>query len=132
MPTREVREKDQEPSGLNSSWGDWNANLDEIQRGNVWRDSMLMRNNYMLEHSMPILHHLADQAQFSYPTYDPPNVRPYPYLYKPYPYPYTYYLNMGTQSYEGAHFGTSSIPSLGYDVGGSSRGYDDDDDAMED
>ncbi|GKF66904.1 hypothetical protein Tco_0193421 [Tanacetum coccineum] len=51
MPTREVREKDQEPSGLNSSWGDWNANLDEIQRGNVWRDSMLMRNNYMLEHA---------------------------------------------------------------------------------
>ncbi|GKC41731.1 hypothetical protein Tco_1059453 [Tanacetum coccineum] len=51
----------QEHGGLNSSWGDWNASLSRIERENVWRDSMLIRNNYMLEHSMPILHHLADQ-----------------------------------------------------------------------
>ncbi|GKB54770.1 retrovirus-related pol polyprotein from transposon TNT 1-94, partial [Tanacetum coccineum] len=54
-------EQRQEPRGLNTSWGDWNASLNEVECGNVWRDSMLIRNNYMLEHSMPILHHLADQ-----------------------------------------------------------------------
>ncbi|GJS41217.1 hypothetical protein Tco_0566260 [Tanacetum coccineum] len=132
MPASEVREQEQEPSGLKSSWGEWNVNLDEIQCGNVWRDSMLMRNNYMLERSMPILHHLADQANFTYPTYDPPNVPPYPYAYMPYPHPYTHYPNMGNQSYDGAHYGTSSVPNSGYDVRGSSRGFDDDDDAMKD
>ncbi|GJU34302.1 hypothetical protein Tco_1182656 [Tanacetum coccineum] len=68
----------QEHGGLNSSWGDWNASLSRIERENVWRDSMLIRNNYMLEHSMPILHHLADQGNFAYPTYEPPNVPLYP------------------------------------------------------
>ncbi|GJS93576.1 hypothetical protein Tco_0800544 [Tanacetum coccineum] len=56
------REPRQDHEGLNSSLGDWNASLSEIERGNVWRDSMLMRNNYMLEHSMPILHHFANQG----------------------------------------------------------------------
>ncbi|GJT48057.1 hypothetical protein Tco_0974214 [Tanacetum coccineum] len=69
-------EQRHEPRGLNTSWGDWNASLNEVECGNVWRDSMLMRNNYMLEHSMPILHHLADQGNFAYPTYEPPNVPP--------------------------------------------------------
>ncbi|GJZ55680.1 retrovirus-related pol polyprotein from transposon TNT 1-94 [Tanacetum coccineum] len=52
----------QEYGGLNTSWGDWNASLSEIERGNVWIDSMMIWNNYMLERSMPILHHLADQG----------------------------------------------------------------------
>ncbi|GKB74612.1 hypothetical protein Tco_0936024 [Tanacetum coccineum] len=50
-----------EHGGLNTSWGDWNTSLSEIERGNVWRDSMMIQNNYMLAHSMPIIHHLADQ-----------------------------------------------------------------------
>ncbi|GJW12461.1 retrovirus-related pol polyprotein from transposon TNT 1-94 [Tanacetum coccineum] len=116
----------QEHGGLNSSWGDWNASLSEIERGNVWRDSMLIRNNYMLEHSMPILHHLADQGSFAYPTYEPPNFPPYPYPYIPYP-------NPGNQSNQGGSYGlggddyfTSAMP----DFRGSSRGtgFNDDDD----
>ena len=122
----------QEPSGLNSSWGDWNAHLDDIQRENVWRDSMMMRNNYMLEHSMPILHSLADRSQIQYPTYDPPNVPPYPYPYVPYPYSYTHYPPMGNPSFSGGDVGTSGVPSYDYDVGGSSRRNDDDDYNMED
>nr|GEY13209.1 hypothetical protein [Tanacetum cinerariifolium] len=47
----------QEHEGLNTSWGDWNASLRETERGNVWRYSMMIQNNYM-----PILHHLADQV----------------------------------------------------------------------
>ncbi|GJW84026.1 hypothetical protein Tco_0157171 [Tanacetum coccineum] len=131
----------QEHGGLNTSWGDWNASLSEIERGNVWRDSMMIRNNYMLEHSMPILHHLADQGNFAYPTYEPPNVPPYPYPYIPYPYPYTHYPNPGNQSNQGGSYGlgdddyfTSAMPdfggsSSGYAVGGSSReaGFNDDD-----
>ncbi|GJW92552.1 hypothetical protein Tco_0170105 [Tanacetum coccineum] len=35
-------------------------------------------------------------------------------------------------SYDGAHYGTSSVPNSGYDVRGSLRGFDDDDDAMKD
>ncbi|GJY95254.1 hypothetical protein Tco_0511615 [Tanacetum coccineum] len=131
---------------LNSRWGDWNASLNEIEHRDVWRDSMLMRNNYMLEHSMPILHHLADQANYTYPTYEPPNVPPYPYPYVPYPHPYTHYPNMGNQSHGGGHYedyfigtmsnygGNSIIPSLSYEVGGSSKGVqnDDDDEDMSD
>ncbi|GJY58377.1 hypothetical protein Tco_0458269 [Tanacetum coccineum] len=67
-----------EPSGLNSSWGDWNVSLNDIEHRDIWRDSMLMRNGYMLEHSMPILHYLANEANFAYPPYEPPNVPPYP------------------------------------------------------
>ncbi|GJV67001.1 retrovirus-related pol polyprotein from transposon TNT 1-94 [Tanacetum coccineum] len=120
-----------------------------IERRDVWRDSMLMRNNYMLEHSMPILHHLADQSNFAYPTYEPPNVPPYPYPYVPYPHPYTHYPDMGNQSHGGGHYGapsdgyfegsipslggTSIVPSSGYEVGGSSGGVrDEDDDDMSD
>ncbi|GJV62855.1 hypothetical protein Tco_1473683 [Tanacetum coccineum] len=99
------------------------------------RDSMLMRNNYMLEHSMPILHYLADQANYAYPTYEPPNVTPYPYPYVPNPHTYTHYPDMGNQSHGGGHYeasgddyfagsmpsfeGTSIVPSISYEVGGS-------------
>ncbi|GJW29309.1 hypothetical protein Tco_0046184 [Tanacetum coccineum] len=141
-------EQEDEPSGLNSSWDDWNASLDKIERREVWRDSMLMRNNNMLEHSMPILHNLADQANHTYPTYEPPNVPPYPYSYVSYPYPYTHYPNIGNHSHRGGHYGATGdgyfvglmpsfggtfiVPSSGFDVGGSSRGVqrneDDDDD----
>ncbi|GKD59244.1 hypothetical protein Tco_1296753 [Tanacetum coccineum] len=91
-------EQRSEPSGLDSNWGDWNASLNEIERRDVWRDVMLMRNGYMLDHSMPILHHLDDQANYTYPTYEPPNVPP-------------------------QH-------GLGYEMGGPSRGVQDDDDDM--
>ncbi|GJW72138.1 putative reverse transcriptase domain-containing protein [Tanacetum coccineum] len=96
------------------------------------------------KHSMPILHHLADQANFAYPTYELPNVPPYPYPYVPCLHPYMHYPNMGNQSQGGVHYGaqgdgyfagsmlsfggTSIIPSLDYEVGGSSRSIQDDND----
>ncbi|GKE53452.1 hypothetical protein Tco_1488608 [Tanacetum coccineum] len=110
---------------------------------------MLMRNGYMLEQSMPILHHLADQANYAYPTYEPPNVSPYPYPYVSYPYPYTHYPDMGNPL-GGGQYGalrdvylfTGDMPSYGgnsifsysgYKIRGSSRGVqDDDDDDMSD
>ncbi|GKF40637.1 hypothetical protein Tco_0123979, partial [Tanacetum coccineum] len=116
----------QEHRGLNTSWRDWNASLSEIERGNVWRDSMIIRNNYMLEHSMPILHHLADQGNIAYPTYEPPNVPPYPYPYILSPYPYTHYLNPGNQSNQGGRYGLGDddyLTSAMLDFGGSSSGY---------
>ncbi|GKA12211.1 hypothetical protein Tco_0691757 [Tanacetum coccineum] len=96
---------------------------------------MLMRNNYILEHSAPILHHLADQSNFSYPAYEPPNVPPYPYLYVPYPHPYTHYPDTGSPSFGGDHSGAhgdgyhvgSIVPSSGYEIGGSSAGFHGDD-----
>ncbi|GJX04853.1 hypothetical protein Tco_0190769 [Tanacetum coccineum] len=123
------------------SWGDWNTSLSEIERGNVWRDSMMIQSNYMLAHSMPIIHHLADQGNFAYPTYEPLNVPPYPYPYIPYPYPYTHYPNPGNQSNQGGSYGlgdddyfTSAMLDFGgsssrYAVRGSSReaGFNDDD-----
>ncbi|GJV84398.1 hypothetical protein Tco_1524296 [Tanacetum coccineum] len=139
---RKARRQRQEPTGLNSSWGDWNASLNEIERRDVWRDSILIRNNYILEHSMPILHHLADQSNFAYPTYETPNVPPYPYPYVSYPHLYTHYPDMGNQFYGGEHFGAQGdayyagpiIPSSGYEIGGSSGGVhgDDDEDDMSD
>ncbi|GJV34566.1 hypothetical protein Tco_1394966 [Tanacetum coccineum] len=145
MPTQVKegsRELRQDHRGLNMSWGDWNASLSEIERGNVWRDSMLIQNNYMLKHSMPILHHFANQDNLAYPTYEPPNVPPYSYPYIPSPYPYTHYPNPGNQGNQGGHYGlggndyfTSAMPdfggsSLGNAFGGSSRGagFNDDDD----
>ncbi|GJS88709.1 hypothetical protein Tco_0771345 [Tanacetum coccineum] len=82
----QARRDRQEPRGLDSSWGDWNVSLNEIERRDVGRDLMLMRNNYILKHSVPIPHHLADQSNFAYPAYEPPNVPPYPYPYVPYPH----------------------------------------------
>nr|GEZ78686.1 hypothetical protein [Tanacetum cinerariifolium] len=116
---------------LDSSWGDWNASLNKIKRRDVWRDLMLMRNNYILEHSAPILHHLADQSNFSYPAYEPLNVPPYHYPCVPYPHPYTYYPNMGSPSFRGDHYGAhgnsyhagSIVPSSGYRIGGSSTRF---------
>nr|GEX64212.1 hypothetical protein [Tanacetum cinerariifolium] len=108
----------QQPSGLNSSWGDWNTSLNEIK------------------------------PNFAYVTYEPSNVPPYPYPYAPYPQPYTHYPDMGNQPHGGGHYGalgegyfagsipsfegTSIVPSSGYEVGGSSRAIQDhdDDDAL--
>ncbi|GJS02867.1 hypothetical protein Tco_0319375 [Tanacetum coccineum] len=126
-----------------------NASLNDTERRDVWRDSMLMRNGYILEHSMPILHHLADEANFAYPHYEPPNVPPYSYPYVSYPHPYTHYPDMGNPSYGGgqygapgndylfigsmpSHGGTLIVSSSGYNVRGSSRGVQDDDDDMSD
>ncbi|GKC73096.1 hypothetical protein Tco_1118979 [Tanacetum coccineum] len=43
---------------------------------------------------------------------------------------YLWMMNVLEES-RGADFGSSSVPSSGYDVGGSLRGFDDDDDAMD-
>ncbi|GKA00837.1 hypothetical protein Tco_0673502 [Tanacetum coccineum] len=94
----QARRQRHEPRGLDSSWGDWNVSLNKVKHVDVWRDSILIRNHYMLDHSMPILHHFKNQSNFAYPTYEPPNVPLYPYLYVPYPYPYTHYLDMGSPS----------------------------------
>ncbi|GKC51801.1 copia protein [Tanacetum coccineum] len=88
---------------------------------------------------MPILHHLVDQGNFAYPSYEPPNVPPYPYPYIPYPHPYTHYPNPGNQSNQegsyrlgGDDYFTSAMPNFGvnsseYAVGGSfgEAGFDD-------
>ncbi|GJR67985.1 hypothetical protein Tco_0014050 [Tanacetum coccineum] len=112
--------------------------LNETEQRDVWRDSMLMRNNYMIKHSVPILHHLADQANFAYPTYEPPNVPPYPYPYMPYPHCYTHYPDTGNQSFGGEHYGAhgnyyfavSIVPSSGYEIRGSlGEVYGDDDES---
>ncbi|GKF51886.1 hypothetical protein Tco_0148353, partial [Tanacetum coccineum] len=98
-------------------------------------DSMLMRNNYILEHSAPILHHLADQSNFAYPAYEPPNVPPYPYPYVPYPHPYTHYPDTGSPSFGGDHYRALGdgyhagyiVHSSGYEIRGSSAGFHGDD-----
>ncbi|GKD18428.1 hypothetical protein Tco_1207586 [Tanacetum coccineum] len=116
-----------EPRGLDSSWGDWNASLNKVERRDVWRDSMLIRNNYLLEHSMPILHHLAHQSNFAYPTYEPP----YTYPYVPYPYLYTHYPDTGSPYFGVDHYGAhgdgyhagSIVLSSGYKIGGSLTGF---------
>nr|GEU93483.1 reverse transcriptase domain-containing protein [Tanacetum cinerariifolium] len=51
MPTQSEegsRESRQDHGGLNSSWGDWNTNLSEIERGNVWRDFINQGGSYGL------------------------------------------------------------------------------------
>nr|GFC70541.1 hypothetical protein [Tanacetum cinerariifolium] len=125
------RRQRQEPRGLDLSWGDWNASLNKVERKDVWRDLMLMRNNYILEHFVPILHHLVDQPNFSYLTYEPPNIPPYPYPYMPYLHPYTYYPGTGSPYFRGDHYGVhvdgyhagSIVVSLGYEIRGSSAGF---------
>nr|GEV59652.1 hypothetical protein [Tanacetum cinerariifolium] len=81
------------------------------------------------------------RGNFAYPTYEPPNVPPYPYPYIPYPHSYMHYLNSGNQSNQGESYGlggddyfTSAMPDFGgnssrYAVGGSSRrvGFNDED-----
>ncbi|GJY61791.1 hypothetical protein Tco_0462448 [Tanacetum coccineum] len=101
-------EQRQEPRGLNSSWGDRKASLNVVKRRNVWRDSILIRNNYMLEHSMPILHYLANQGNQS--------------------------NQGGSYGLGGDDYFTSVMPDFGgnslrYAVGGSSEGdgFDDED-----
>nr|GEW30498.1 hypothetical protein [Tanacetum cinerariifolium] len=82
--------------------------------------------------------------QLCYPTYEPPNVSPYPYPYVPYPYPYMHYPDMGNQYHGGGNHGapgdyiftgarpgyggSSIVLSSGYEIGGSSRGVQDDED----
>ncbi|GKF17778.1 hypothetical protein Tco_0062696, partial [Tanacetum coccineum] len=77
----------------------------------------------------------SGQANYAYPTYEPPNVPPYPYPYVPYPHLYMRYPDMGNQSHGGGHYGapgdgnfvglmpsfegTSIVPSSGYEVRGS-------------
>nr|GEV07704.1 hypothetical protein [Tanacetum cinerariifolium] len=126
-----ARRKRQEPKGLDSSWGDWNVSLNEIELRDAWRDSMLMRNNYILQNFVPILQHLADQSNFAYPTYEQPNFPPYPYPYVPYLHPYTHYPDTGSPSLRGDHYeahvdgyhACSIVRSLGYEIGGSSAGF---------
>ncbi|GKE45770.1 hypothetical protein Tco_1473054, partial [Tanacetum coccineum] len=92
-------------------------------------------NNYMFEHSMPILHHLTDQSNFAYLAYEPPNVPLHPYPYVPYPHPYTHYPNTSSPSFGGDHYRAygngyhagSIVPSSGYEIGGSSEGFNEDD-----
>ncbi|GKA27375.1 hypothetical protein Tco_0713543 [Tanacetum coccineum] len=137
------------PSGLDSSWGDWNASLNDIKRRDILRDTMLMRNG-ILDYTVLILHHLADEADYTIPTaFDPPNVPPYPYPYVRYPYPHTHYPDMVNPSYGGGEYGAprdaylfigvmpsyggnSIVSSSDYEVGGSSRRVQDDDDDMSD
>ncbi|GJY45592.1 hypothetical protein Tco_0434655 [Tanacetum coccineum] len=104
----QVRRQRQEQRGLDLSWGDWNASLNEVE---------------------------PDQSNFAYPAYEPPNVPPYHYPYVPYPYPYTHYPDTGCPSFGVDHYGAhgdgyhagSIIPSSGYKIGGSSAGFHGDD-----
>ena len=77
-------------SGFDSGWGDWNRELNAIECRDVWRDNMMMRTNYNYDYSMPMLQHLARDADYEVPPYQPPNVPPYPLPYEPYPGPYPY------------------------------------------
>ncbi|GJT14625.1 hypothetical protein Tco_0861667 [Tanacetum coccineum] len=87
------------------------------------------------EASQPAFHAyplpFSDQSNFAYPAYEPPNVPPYPYRYVPYPHPYTHYLDTGSPSFGGDHYGahgdgynaSSIVPSSGYEIRGSSAGF---------
>lgn len=111
-------------SSFDSGWGEWNQHLDEIQCRDVWRDSMMLRNNYINDYSMPIFQHMAREANYELPPYNPPNVPPYPFPYTSYPGPYPY-------PYPGYAPFPDPIPPYGrlpeaggtsYEVGGSSSG----------
>ncbi|GJW15209.1 hypothetical protein Tco_0019342 [Tanacetum coccineum] len=105
-----ARRQSQKPRGLDSSWGDWNASLNKIERR-------------------------ADQSNFSYPAYEPSNVLLYSYPYVPYPYLYTHYPDTGSPSFGGNHYGAhgdsyhagSIVPSSSYEIGGLSVGFHRDD-----
>nr|GEV63592.1 hypothetical protein [Tanacetum cinerariifolium] len=62
-------------------------------------------------------------ANFSYRTYEPPNVPPYPYPYVPYPYLYTHYPDMGNSSYGGGQY---RAPGDAYLFTGAMPGYGED------
>nr|GEU73404.1 hypothetical protein [Tanacetum cinerariifolium] len=78
-----------------------------------------------------LVHRAADQPNFAYPTYEPPNVPPYPYPYMPYPHPYTHYPDTGSPTFGGDHYRAHVdgyhvgfiIPSLSYEIKGSSAGF---------
>ena len=78
------------PGSFDSGWGNWHSELNDIERRDVWRDSMLMRQNYNYDYSMPMLQHIARENDYEVPAYEPPNVPPYPIPYEPYPGPYPY------------------------------------------
>ena len=78
------------PGSFDSGWGDWHSELNDIERRDVWRDSMLMRQNYNYDYSMPMLQHIARENSYEVPLYEAPNVAPYPIPYEPYPGPYPY------------------------------------------
>lgn len=123
-------------SGFDSGWGDWNRELNAIECRDVWRDSMQMRNNYNYDYSIPMIQHLAQDANYEVPPYNPPNVPPYPLPYSPYPGPYPYpypgyspfpepyppYGRLPEYGSSGVNVGGPSFNPGGssYDVGGSS------------
>lgn len=77
-----------EPSGLESGWGEWHANLPQVEKRDLGRDMTMMRVGHQMDYCAPILTHLGHQSvpPYSFPiTYDPSSVPPYPYLYTPYP-----------------------------------------------
>nr|GEX46187.1 hypothetical protein [Tanacetum cinerariifolium] len=84
---------------------------------------------------MSALEKSQDQSNFAYPAYEPPDVSPYPYTYVPYPHPHTYYPDIVNLSFRGDHYGAhgdgyhvgSIVPSLGYEIEGSSTGFHGDD-----
>ncbi|GKF02849.1 hypothetical protein Tco_0029772 [Tanacetum coccineum] len=92
----QARRQRQEPRWLDSSWGDWNANLNEIER----RDK------------------LPNVPPYPYP-YVP---YPHPYTY----YPDTGSPSFGGDHYgaygDGYHTG-SIVPGSGYKIGGLSTGF---------
>lgn len=117
------------PGSFDSGWGDWRSELNDIERRDVWRDSMLMRQNYNYDYSMPMIQHIARENSYEVPLYVPPNVPPYPIPYEPYPGPYPYpYPDYSPFPEPYPAFGR--VPNVGgtnvggtsFDVGGSSRG----------
>lgn len=112
-------------SGFDSGWGDWNRELNAIECRDAWRDSMQMRTNYNYDYSMPMIQHLAQDANYEVPPYNPPNVPPYPYPYpgySPFPEPYPPYGRLPEYGSSGVNVGGPSFNPGGssYDVGGSS------------
>lgn len=109
-------------SSFDSGWGDWNWELNNIERREVWRDSMMLRNNYVNDYSTSFLQHMAHEANYDLPPYNPPNVPPYPFPYTPYPGPYPYPYPGYAPFHDPVPL-YGRVPELGgssYDVGGSS------------
>ncbi|GKA06425.1 kinase-like domain-containing protein [Tanacetum coccineum] len=147
MPTQAEEgssEPRQEHRGLNSSWRDWNTSLSKIERGNVWRDSMLFGNIIVPNIPCPLAPSLADQGNLHTKLMSQPNIF---HLYRriliSIPDPYTHYLNLGNQSNQGGSYGlggddyfTRAMPDFGgsssrYAVRGLSRGVGFNDDDMD-
>ncbi|GJR17238.1 hypothetical protein Tco_0965765 [Tanacetum coccineum] len=115
----------------------------------TWTAKMLVNELDEATHTLIQIEQVAPQAgqarrhrneprgsiQLFLSAYEPPNVPPYPYPYVPYPHPYTHYPDIGSLSFGGGYYGVhgdgyhagSIIPSLGYEIGGSSAGFHGDD-----